>query len=189
MQVLPTPDPKRLRITDTVDKHVTAMLEELNELHTEFSYPDEDIVAALREGGYGHEADLYEDWIADEDPARKVNAPDPEGPGPGVVPDPPSDSYIELEKRLNEQRNARSITYNWAERERVIYSCRATVDREAFQRWLNQRPGVGPLTPDDVDGGDVVDYLEANPGASIDERRWPADESEVDIFDLKVVEP
>ena len=82
-----------------------------------------------------------------------------------------------------------TITYEWTERERLIYSCRATVDREEFQRWLNERPGVGPLAPEDVDGGDVVDYLEANPGASIDERRWPADESEVDIFNLKVVEP
>jgi hypothetical protein len=186
-QALPTPDPKRLRITDTVDKHVTAMMEELNELHAHFLYPDEDIVEALRGGGYGHEADLYEDWIRDEEPPRLINQPDPEGPG-GYVTDPPSDSYIELEEQLNEQRKATSITYNWTERERVIYSCRATVDREAFQRWLSTHVD-SIVTPEEVDGGDVVDYLEANPGASIDERRWPADESEVDIFDLKVVEP
>ncbi len=186
MKELPTPDPKRLRITDTVDKHITAMMEELNELHTHFLYPDEDIITALREGGYGHEADLYEDWIKDEDPPRDVNAGDPEGPG-GYVTDPPSDSYIELEKLLDGASKARSITYNWTERERMMYSCRATVDREAFQQWLDKR-GMNERV-EEIDGGDVVDYLEANPGASSDERRWPADESEVDIFDLKVVEP
>lgn len=78
-----------------------------------------------------------------------------------------------------------TITYNWTERERVMYSCRATVDRAAFKRWLDARG----MKVEEVDGGDVVDYLEENPGASIDERRWPADESEVDIFDLTVVEP
>lgn len=185
MKELPTPDAKKLRITDTCDKHITAMMEELNELHTHFAYLDEDIVAALRGGGYGHEADLYEDWIKDEDPSRDLNAGDPEGPG-GYVTDPPSDSYIELEKQLDEQRKARSLTYNWTERERVIYTCRATVDREAFQQWLDQR-GMNERV-EEIDGGDLVDYLEANPGASSDEHRWPADESEVDIFDLKVAE-
>jgi hypothetical protein len=180
---LPTPDAKNLRITDTCDKHITAMMEELNELHTEFSYPDEDIITALRGGGYGHEADLFEDWIKDEDPPRGVDQHDPEGPG-GYVTDPPSDSYIELEKQLDEQRTARSITYNWTERERMLYSCRATVDRQHLQQWLGQQG----MDVEEIDGGDLVDYLEANPGAASDERRWPADESEVDIFDLKVVE-
>lgn len=97
MTQLPTPDPKALRIVDTIDKHITAMLEELNGLHTRFEYPDEDIVATMRARGYGHEADLYEDWIENEDPPRRLY---PEGPG-GYVTDPPSDSYIALENQLN----------------------------------------------------------------------------------------
>lgn len=187
MKELPTPGPHSLVVAGIVDKHVVAMLEELDGLHTESSIPDEDIVAALRGGGYGHEADLYEDWIQDEDPPRQVNAPDPEGPGPGVVPDPPSDSYKELEKQLNEQRKATSITYDWTERERMMYSCRATVNRSQLQTWLNAR--YTDIRPEDIDAALFVEFIEANPGASIDERRWPADESEVDIFNLKVVKP
>jgi hypothetical protein len=103
MTQLPTPDPKALRIVDAIDKHVTAMLEELNGLHTQFEYPDEDIVTIMRARGYGHEADLYEDWIANEDPPRRLY---PEGPG-GYVTDPPSDSYIGLEKHLNDAKELR----------------------------------------------------------------------------------
>jgi len=103
MTQLPTPDPKALRIVDAIDKHITAMLEELNGLHTQFEYLDEDIVATMRDRGYGHEADLYEDWIANEDPPRRLY---PEGPG-GYVTDPPSDSYIGLEKQLNDAKELR----------------------------------------------------------------------------------
>lgn len=99
MTQLPTQDPKDLRVVSIIDKHLTAMREELNGLHIHFQYPDEDIVAAMRARGYGHEADLYEDWIANEDPPRRIN---PDGPG-GYVTDPPSDSYIELERELNAQ--------------------------------------------------------------------------------------
>jgi hypothetical protein len=186
MTELPATDLKLLTAS-LVDRHITEMMEDLDRLHSEFSHPDEDIVAAMREGGYGHEADIYEDWIQDEDPPRQVNAPDPEGPG-GYVTDPTSESYAGLEKQLNEQRTAQHITYEWVERERMMYSCRATVNRDAFQRWLQEKVD-SIVTPETADGGDLVDYLEANPGASIDERRWPADESEVDIFDLKVVAP
>ena len=185
MPELPTPSQERIR--SIAQAHMTTLMEELNDLHTESLVPDEEIVDALRGGGYGDVADQYEDWIADEDPARKVNQPDPEGPG-GYVTDPPSDVYAELEKQLNDQRDAQNITYNWSERERLMYSCRATVNREAFQRWLDERYGPG-TDVEEIDGGYIVDYLEANPGVSIDERRWPADESEVDVFDLTIVQP
>jgi len=187
MTELPTPEQMKLAIARIVDKHVTAMLEDLDELH-EDGIPDDDILAALRKGGYGQEADLYHEWLQDSVPPRRVAEDgDPEGPG-GYVTDPPSDSYVRFEELMNEARTARSITYNWTERERLMYSCRATVDRENFQRWLQENVD-SIVTPEEASGEDLVDYLEANPGASSDERRWPADESEVDIFDLKVVEP
>jgi hypothetical protein len=185
MPELPTPDPKHLRITEVVDKHVAAMMEELEELHSHFLYPDEDIVAALRDGGYGHEADIYEDWIQDEDPPRQVDAPDPEGPG-GYVTDPPSDSYIELEKQLNAQRKAASITYEWSERERMMYSCRATVNRSQLQTWLNAH--WPHMEVEDIDPEVLVEFLEADYSAVNNERRWPADSSETDCYDLKVVD-
>ena len=104
MTQLPTPDPRATRIVDTIDKHITAMLEELDGLHTHFKYPDEEIVATMRARGYGHEADLYEDWIENEDPPRRLNPE--EGPG-GYVTDPPSSSYIELEKQLDDAKEHR----------------------------------------------------------------------------------
>lgn len=184
MSALPTPE-DRQRITAVADKHITAMLEKLSSLYPEV--PDEGIVAALRDGGYGHEADMYEDWIQDEDPPRKVNAPDPEGPG-GYVTDPPSESYAPLIAQLDEQRKATSITYEWTERERMMYSCRATVNRSQLQTWLNAKVD-NIVTPEEIDAEIIVEFLEANPGASVDERRWPAEHSETDCFDLKVVQP
>jgi hypothetical protein len=187
MPELPTPDPK-LRITDVVDKHCTAMMEELNELHEHFLIPDEEILAALRGGGYGHEADMFAEWILDEDPPRhpEGEGPDPEGPG-GYVTDPPSDSYIELERQLNEQRKAASITYEWTERERQMFSCKATVNRSQFQTWL--RANVDDIvTPEDVDAETLVEFLEADYSAVSNERRMPADHSETDCYDLKVVD-
>jgi len=189
MTELPTPDPTKLAVARIVDKYVTAMLEDLDELHDD-GVSDDDILTALRKGGYGQEADLYHEWLQDSVPPRRV-AEDGDPEGPGAVTDPPSDSYVRFEELLNETNESpaeHSITYNWTERERLMYSCRATVNREHFQWWL-QKNVDSIVTPEEADAGDLVDYLEANPGASTDERRWPADQSEVDIFDLKVVEP
>lgn len=184
MTELPTPDLK-LRAAAIVDKFTAQMMEELDELHIEFSYPDEEIVAALRDGGYGHEADLYEDWIQDEDPPRQVNAPDPEGPGPGVVPDPPNESYAPLVAQLQAQREATTITYEWRERERMMYSCRATVNLSQLQTWLNAH--WPHMAVHDLDPEVLIEFLEAEYSAVTNERRWPADHSETDAFDLQVV--
>jgi len=186
MTELPTPDKTKQAVARIVEKHMDAMLEDLDELH-EDGIPDDEILTTLRKNGYSQEADLYHEWLQDSVPRRYV-AEDGDPEGPGAVTDPPSDSYVRFEELMNESREANSITYDWTERERVMYSCRATVNREHFQKWLEKNVD-SIVTTEEVDAENVVDYLEANPGASIDERRWPADESEVDIFDLKVVEP
>jgi hypothetical protein len=192
MKELPTPSDKDLQLARAnvfviLDRHLDEVFRDLDELHLTTGIPDEAIIRTLQEGGYTEEADMFVDWLAEgDDPERDYrDKPDPEGPG-GYVTDPPSESYAELEKQLNEQRKATSITYNWTERERMMYSCRATVNRSQLQTWLNANVD-SIVTLDDIDAEALVDFLEANPGASIDERRWPADESEVDIFDLKVV--
>lgn len=193
MQELPTPSDKdiqlaRASVFTIMDRHLDAAFEDLDKLHRTTGITDEAIISSLRQGGYADEADMFINWLAEgDDPERDYrDKPDPEGSG-GYVTDPPSDSYIELEKQLNEQRKATSITYEWIERERMIYSCRATVNRSQLQTWLNANVD-SIVTPDEVDAETIVEFLEANPGASMDERRWPADHSETDCYDLKVVQ-
>jgi hypothetical protein len=193
MQELPTPSDNDIQLARTtvfsiMDRHLDAAFVDLDRFHRTTGIPDEEIISALRDGGYDDEADMFVEWLAEgDDPERDYREkPDPEGPG-GYVTDPPSESYAELEKQLNEQRKATGITYEWTERERMIYSCRATMNRSQLQTWLNANVD-SIVTPDDVDAETIVEFLEANPGASIDERRWPADHSETDCLDLRVVD-
>jgi hypothetical protein len=184
MTELPTPE-QRKQITNIVDRFYARMMEALDE--TDVS--DEGIIAILDQEGYAPESEMFQEWIADEDPARDLRQkPDPEGPGPGVVPDPPNPSYEPLVAQLDGMRKATGITYEWQERERMMYSCRATVNRSQLQTWLNANVD-SIITPEEVDAETLVEFLEANPGASIDERRWPAESSETDFFELRVVQP
>ena len=180
MTELPTPE-QRKRITALVNLFYDRMMSSLDSLDAS----DETVLEVLRSEGYGYEANLYQDWIIDEDPQRDYREPNPPE---GVVPDPPNPSYEPLAAELEALRQSTLITYEWVERERQMYSCRVSVNRSQFQTWLGAHVD-NIVTPEEVDAESLVEFLEANPGAGMDERRWPAEEFEVDQFDLKVVQP
>jgi hypothetical protein len=116
------------------------------------------------------------------------------------LPTPDEPTVEQAVDQLQEMREATSVTFEWKERERMMYSCRATVNRSQLQTWLNAKyysPDCEDcnsehphcVRAEDVDAELLVEFLEANPGASIDERRWPADHSEVDYLDITRVLP
>jgi hypothetical protein len=180
MTELPTPA-QRLNITGVIDRYYDRMSAALDNLGVN----DETVLEVLRSEGYEYEANIYQDWLIDEDPARDYREPNPPE---GVVPDPPNPSYEPLVAQLQAQREATSITYEWVERERQMFSCRATVNRSQFQTWLSANVD-SIVTPEEVDAETLVEFLEADYSAVSDERRWPAESNEVDHFDLKVVQP
>lgn len=78
------------------------------------------------------------------------------------------------------------ITFEWIERESQLFSCRATIDREQLQAWIDRSQMTG-TTPEELDAEDIGEFLDNHP--EIDQRRWPGDEIVVESFDAKVVQP
>lgn len=176
MTELPTPA-QRLNITGVIDRYYDRMCAALDNL----AITDEGVLEVLRSEGYEYEANIYQDWLIDEDPARDYREPNPPE---GVVPDPPNPSYEPLKEQLEEMRRATEISYRWTERERTLYSNKVTVNRSQIQTWLNAN-SLGE-EPEEIDAETLVTFLEDNPDYAIDHHRMH--ESEWDYYDLDVVE-
>jgi len=179
MTELPTPVDKA-NITGVVDRYLDRMMSALDNL----GIADETVIDTLRNEGYTYEADLYQDWIIDEDPARDYREPNPPE---GVVPDPPNPSYEPLVKELEAMRKATEITYRWTERERTLYSVKVTVNRSQIKTWLNAN-SLGE-EPEEIDAETLVVFLEQNPGVAVDQHQQMPAGSEWDYYDLEVVKP
>jgi hypothetical protein len=79
------------------------------------------------------------------------------------------------------------ITYEWIERESQLFSCRATLDRERLQAWIDR--SHLHIQPEELDADDIGEYLDANPDEAISARWRPGDEVLIEPFDAKVVQP
>jgi hypothetical protein len=107
MNELPTPEEDRerqarQRVYEIMDRHLGKAFEELDRLHHE-GMDDRDIIKALEDGGYRDEAEVYQEWIAEDDPSRNYRDPTPHGAD--AVTDPVDAlSYRSLEAEMKARR-------------------------------------------------------------------------------------